>query len=298
MSKYRYTVIIPFYNANETIGRLLNTIPSRNDIQILVIDDNSDNTNLELFKTRSNLQYIVNDTGVKGAGSCRNIGLNHALGDFVLFCDADDYMLENAFNIFDEYYNSDFDIIYFKPTSICSSIDHVSVRHVAYEILVDDLVNMGNEDCRYKFYVPWSKLIRRSLIDENDIRFDQVIASNDVNFSLKVGFYAKRVSGDKRSIYCVVESNNSLTKKTSEEVIDSRYYAMCRYNEFLVNNNLKDKLNPMTFHLKNSLKFGIYKLLMRFFETKYYGYPTFHNLSSIKMLFRKYALIREIKNKG
>ena len=39
--QYRYTIIIPHYNIIDLLGRALSSIPDREDIQIIVVDDNS-----------------------------------------------------------------------------------------------------------------------------------------------------------------------------------------------------------------------------------------------------------------
>jgi hypothetical protein len=44
---------------------------------------------------------------------------------------------------------------------------------------------------RLLFSVPWAKLIKKDLIDRHNISFEEILASNDINFSVKTGYYAQ-----------------------------------------------------------------------------------------------------------
>ncbi|WP_072054756.1 glycosyltransferase family A protein [Aliivibrio fischeri] len=281
-----YSVIIPHYNSVDSLRVLLASIPRRKDIEVIVIDDSSDVTPEILF-TEFNFKYFTN-TGLKGAGSARNIGIDNSSGRYFLFADSDDYFLENSFDIFDMYVKNvpNLDVVYFSPTSIKDN-DKKSKRHNKYSLLVNDFIEKGDETLRYRFHVPWSKLICSKLVHLHNIRFDEVIASNDVNFSLKVGFYGSVIKADKRNVYCVVEKEGTLTKQTSEKVIDSRFDALCRYNEFVFHNNRMDLKYAMSTHIYSSLKFGLNKGLYRFFYCRYKNYPIFHDVKHVITAFKK-----------
>ncbi|WP_133150257.1 glycosyltransferase family 2 protein, partial [Vibrio breoganii] len=148
--------------------------------------------------------FLENSTRKKGAGSCRNIALEQAKGDWILFADSDDVFIEDAFNIIDSYLlmaeDTSLDIVYFSPKSKNQN-GASSLRHLRYSNLVNDYIESGNDAIRYQFYVPWSKLIRAHLIKSNNIKFDEVIASNDVMFSALVGHFAKKIECTTDSIY-------------------------------------------------------------------------------------------------
>jgi hypothetical protein len=106
-------------------------------------------------------------------------------------------------------------------------------RHRYYKELLDRYSETSDKTLLYKYFVPWSKLISRQLVEEKSISFDEVVASNDMNFSLKVAFYAKKHAVNPATIYCVTENDSSLTKQVSLAVLESRLYAAVRYNKFL-----------------------------------------------------------------
>jgi len=238
----KLTIIIPHYNSPVLLERLLKTIPQTKEIQVIVIDDNSDEIYkekyLEIKKEHNiNIEYLCNYSNKKGAGSCRNIGLERVLGEWVLCADADDYFTEDFFEVIQKYLQASEDVIFFKPTSVELDTGKLSNRHVRYEKLVEEYLRTPNEKTemflRYKYYPPWSKLIKASLIKENNIYFDEVIASNDVMFSTKIGYNLNNFIASDEIIYCVTRSKGSLTMVISSDVFDSRLNVFINYNIYL-----------------------------------------------------------------
>ena len=72
------------------------------DIQVIVVDDNSPDADTYLEKypelSRPYLEFIRTTKG-GGAGYARNIGLDHAKGEWLLFADADDFYVEDMYDI-------------------------------------------------------------------------------------------------------------------------------------------------------------------------------------------------------
>ncbi|MFI8622106.1 glycosyltransferase family 2 protein [Marinomonas sp. NPDC078689] len=282
--KIKLSVIIPYYNSKESLSRLLDSIPIFEAIEILVINDHSDDISDVIAKHGSAFLYEQVE-GKKWAGAARNLGLKHARGEYILFADADDYFLDGFFSLVSEYFESGKDVIYFSPTSIKVNGES-SKRHLRYEELVKNYVSAQDLAIKYRFHVPWSKLFRRRFLLENSIQFDEVIASNDVVFSLKSSVLAESVAADQRSIYCVVESDSSLTKIKSEEVLDSRFYASCRYNDFL--RSIGDKNEAaMSQFIYHAYKFSFYKSLSVFFFCKYKKYKVFYDFSHIMKVAKR-----------
>ena len=65
----KFSLIIPHHGDDRLLDRLLKSIPDRDDLETIVIRDDK----------------------AKGAGWARNKGLEHAVGEYVLFADSDDY---------------------------------------------------------------------------------------------------------------------------------------------------------------------------------------------------------------
>jgi glycosyltransferase involved in cell wall biosynthesis len=280
----KLSIIIPHFNTPDSLEILLDSIPNNDEIQIIVIDDNS---NLEVEKLQilvnspkyNNITFLTNDNHRKGAGTCRNIGINNAIGEWVLFADADDFFVENFYSYVNKYFNMDLDLVFFTPTSVEVDTGNLSDRHVQKEkILINYLANRNQKaeiDLRYRIHVPWSKLIRKEFIINNNIYFDNVIASNDVMFSTKLGFYMQKFQVSRQIIYCVTKSRGSLTTNTSVNIYDARLIVYINYINYLRSNLNVNELNM--------LKFNGRTMLIKAFKYRY----SFVKIFSVYLKLRK-----------
>lgn len=106
-----YSFIIPHRNVPHLLQRCIDSIPKRDDIQIIIVDDNSDPkiVNFECFPGLNEkcVEVYFTKEG-KGAGYARNIGLTYAKGKWFLFPDADDHYTTDLMNVLDKYVNSNY----------------------------------------------------------------------------------------------------------------------------------------------------------------------------------------------
>lgn len=284
----KLSIIIPHFNSKLELKKMLNSIPNENYIEIIVVDDNSSFDIFSLKPNFSNVNFFRLPKHLKGAGAARNLGLRESKGEYLLFADSDDYFLDGAFSLIKNYINKNYDIVFFNPTSYNIIEEKIGTRHLSYTFLIEDFIKTKKKELLYKSYVPWSKLIKAKLIKDYAIEFEEIIASNDVNFSLKTTYFAKEIFCTMEQIYCVTESNYSLTKQIKEEVLDSRFGAICRYNDFLKSKDLSNLQGAMSGHLWNTRHFGIYKFFYRFFYCKYKKYPIFYDFKHLIRVFRHF----------
>lgn len=101
----KFSVIIPAYNAEKTIGRTIGSLAMQSlpnsDFEVIVVNDASlDNTIEEasVWSPFLNLRILHNDTNQSKAIS-RNIGMKAAQGDWICWLDADDYYLPHYLEI-------------------------------------------------------------------------------------------------------------------------------------------------------------------------------------------------------
>lgn len=94
MSEINYSIIIPHKNIPNLLQRCLASIPRREDIQIIIVDDKSDvvEVDFECFPGVGEqcVEVYFTKEG-KGAGYARNVGLKYAKGKWLLFVDSDDF---------------------------------------------------------------------------------------------------------------------------------------------------------------------------------------------------------------
>jgi glycosyltransferase involved in cell wall biosynthesis len=258
------------------LEKLLATIPDKDEIQVIVIDDYSEKQHLveiDKLKDKYSFEFYEND-GVKSAGTCRNIGLEKAKGDWVLFADSDDYFTDGFYDIVSNYFDGQSDVVYFNSTSIYIDTGETADRHKMYDKLIFDYLETKSLKheliIRYTYSSICFRLIKRSFVEKNNIRFDEIIASNDVIFSAKVGYYMNSFEICPEVIYCITRNSKSLTSNRSVEIFNLRRKASIDRLIFLknkLNNNEFKLLSPkLTAELlyQSLVRYGFSKLI----ETK------------------------------
>lgn len=220
-----YSIIIPHHNIPRLLQRLLDSIPQRDDTEIIVVDDNSDPDIVDFNRFpgrgRSDVKVIFDKKGGFG-GYARNIGLSVAKGKWILFADSDDYFNYCLNDVLDEYKDSDADIIFFKANSVDTDSYVSTFRSTELNGLIDLYETNPSRtlmELRYKFGEPWCKFVKRSVIEKNNIRFEERSIHNDTAFSYLVGHYAKKALVDQRALYCVTVRKGSVSQVLSEHKI-------------------------------------------------------------------------------
>lgn len=245
------SIIIPHYNTPVLLEKLLNTIPQNKEIEVIVVDDRTDR-GIEKYKELvrsekySHITFLDNNTGKKGAGAARNIGLEKATGKWLLFADADDYFIDDFFEQVKKYFNTDHDVVFFKMTSCYLDTDEKAERHVLYDRLLNDYLHLkemkSEMALRYLFNSPCGKLLKGQFVIAEGIVFDEVIAANDVMFSARVGHHMKSFAIDESVIYTITRGSGTLTTNASEHIFDTRLEVFINYHHYL-----KEKLTEEQF---------------------------------------------------
>lgn len=215
-----YSIIIPHYNLPHLLKRCVDSIPERNDVEIIIVDDCSDITHkgilYQITDRRQNLKLIELDSN-NGGGYARNEGLKYANGKWIIFADSDDFFNYCIDQILDDYRDASADIIFFKANSLdCDTFENASRTALAPNKYIDAWLsdeNNADEKLRYLHGVPWGKLIRRELIESNHLQFDNTRIHNDTTFSYLSGHYAKGITADPRCLYCITDRPNSVSQQ-------------------------------------------------------------------------------------
>ena len=243
--KYYFTIIIPHKNIPDLLQRCLDSIPHREDLQIIVVDDNSPDadTYLERYSelSRPYLEFI-RTTKSGGAGYARNVGLEHARGRWLLFADADDFFVDNMYDIISKHVGSDADVIYFQKQAVYSDdINRKSPRSGYLDRIMDIYLKTGDElPVRTRHHVPWGKMIKKSLIENHRIRFEEIKYSNDILFSVHVGCFADKIEAIDTVLYVVTSREGSATSNycLKPDELRIRAGAAFRYDSFLFQHNM------------------------------------------------------------
>ena len=275
MAHIIFSLIIPHHNIPQLLKRCLCSIPKRDDLQVIVIDDKSDEIFIDDVKQLNTTFPFVEFCYLeenKGGGHARNIGLQKAKGKYVFFADADDFFTYCLNDILEEYRGCDADIVYFDAISQNTDTYKIAyrARHLNRMMHRYSLHEKKSEmELRYLFGEPWCKLVKRDIIEKHLISFDETIIHNDTKFSYLVGHYCKKIVIDQRAIYCVTVRSCSVSKIISLDRLLIRTKVFGEANVFYKTHNLhyfeEKALRPMMFFLlygKNKEYLRCKKILM------------------------------------
>lgn len=198
----KISVIVPVYNTQDYLKECIDSVlnQSLTDFELICIDDGSTDGSLEILKDYENdpKVHIISQEN-KGLGVARNVGLNIAQGDYVLFLDSDDYLksdvLEKLYNEADE---NNLDLILFKIINFNAKTrkqfnsEYFDMKFLR-DIVKDEIFSWVQvKDRIFDISVTaTSKLFKRDLI--SDISFPEGLIFEDNLFFIKVIFKAKRV---------------------------------------------------------------------------------------------------------
>ena len=92
-SKHSISVIIPCYNQSEYLPKAIESVLEQNYpfIEIIVIDDGSQDDTPKVAKSYPEIKYVYQEN--RGLAAARNTGINNATGNYLVFLDADDWLL-------------------------------------------------------------------------------------------------------------------------------------------------------------------------------------------------------------
>lgn len=259
----KYSIIIPHKNAFDFLTRLLATIPVSDDIQIIIVDDGSRDEQKQKLRDYDfgREVTVLFETSAKGAGRARNKALPHASGKWLLFADADDFFSEGMLDLISPFYDAAEDMIFFGTTSTFNNdIHRTAYRHQRYHKLVTDYAENPTTDhedaLKYYFNPPWAKLIRREMVEQHEIRFQEILASNDIFFSMNCGFRARKIAATAKVLYTITVTPNSISNSFSREHFDARFQAVLTANDFLRSIGKSKYQQSVLYYLGRSHVFG------------------------------------------
>ena len=98
-----FSLIIPCHNPKKTINRLFDSLTkqsiSNNELEIILVDDNSDNTDYQNYLQQHynfNINFVKTNTSIHCPGNTRKEGMKYINGQWLFFCDQDDMLEDNT----------------------------------------------------------------------------------------------------------------------------------------------------------------------------------------------------------
>lgn len=184
----KFSIILPIYNVEKYLSACIDSILNQtfNDFEVILVDDGSPDKCPEICD-----DYARKDARVKvihkpngGQADARNVGLEAARGDYICYIDSDDYLAnDGVLQLLADITVNNPDIVHYKFKEWFERDGHIADCRFDYNVptegrtLAEIYCDLVDKDAYYNS--AWSKIIRRSLLIDNNIRFERGIVGED-----------------------------------------------------------------------------------------------------------------------
>lgn len=283
MQMVKVSVIIPTFNAEKTIKETVKSVvdQSLQDIEIIIINDGStDNSIIELRKIvnkYSNVKLINKEN--HGVSYTRNLGIEIAKGEYLLFLDSDDTLSKDALKLM-----YSFAVKHSLDVVCCGYKEENATRVIKYRETGEEKIFVNKEELVEKWddlsiQFVHGKLIKGQIFKNNDLYFDPSMKlGEDLNFMLRLLTLNLKVGYLGKSLYYINNTNpQSLSKSFVSGLgkdLEKQYQS---WNNFILNREYLEIYN------RNHMAFGMYLLTM-YFSNLFRSNCNFNFIKKYKMI--------------
>lgn len=250
-----FSVIVPIYNGEKYIHKCVDSILSQTfkDFELILVDDGSTDSCGQIcdeYAQKDNRVVVIHSVN-QGVSLARNLGLSVARGEYVAFCDGDDYykdcLLEHTYTTA---INTGAEVVSYLLQRI-SDNDKIEDSEKPLEIF--DLTQENRFDFLYKV-VTWQtkgwqacrSIFKRRIINDKNIRFCDTCGNfaEDLGFTLEYLLYTSRIVFLNENLYCYYD-----IRQNSMMNVSKRVYKVNQVNElsFYLNPIMKTFLSDKQF---------------------------------------------------
>ena len=272
------SVIIPIYNTPKSLLEHClasvqeNICNMRDEVEVFLINDGSTKQYIEpvLKETEasdSRFHHIYKQNS--GVSDTRNLGIDMAQGEYIIFVDADDYLEPDAFSyMLESMKKHDTDLIVFgyctnKNSSVAEEriekwISGSSRLGVLYSFIADIMEAWYEKGVNLNS--PWAKIYKRDTIIKNQIRFSpKLVLHQDSFFNLWFASSIDRFYIDNRIVYHYVYYENSAIHKFSNRLFGVAINLMPMLEKFVASNypdnrDFYDAISRRAYHYVRLIK--------------------------------------------
>ena len=267
----RLSVIVPVYNVQLYLEKCLASLLEQTEAfdEIILINDGSTDESKKICETycREYDNFTLINQNNHGLAATRNLGIQKATGDYIIFVDSDDYIKKETNKILKHtlqlketevlYYNAEirYDISFKEKEDAFKHGNCLNENYMTgIEYLIDVFPRKYTVSACLAAY-------KREFLLQNDISFPEGIYFEDNFFSLQVLTKAKKIFGISDSLYVRRYRENSImtSKITQKKCQDLVTIQKLMWEYLLDNHNLLEKRK----FLKRFVASG---LLSTFFE--------------------------------
>jgi len=217
---YQFSIIIPMYNVASFIERAIISVYNQglreDEFELILIDDGSPDDSAEIAKkiTSNSSNVLLISQQNKGLGGARNTGINNAKGKYIIFLDADDWLLPGFLKkLLEE--NTSLDILEFGVDSVNSEL--MTAKTINFSSFEKPLNGVDYYIKSDTINSACNKLYSNAFIRKNNLFFIEHIYGEDFEFNTRALFLAERVNAFEAKGIAFYQNPNSITREKSKE---------------------------------------------------------------------------------
>ena len=242
----KVSVIIAAYNIEKYIQRCIKSVlnQSEREIEIIIVNDGSTDNTLNIINKVNELddRIIVINKKNQGLIEARKTGLKYANGEFILFLDGDDWLESNCIEeLYKTANDKKADVVLYN--AYMAYDDRKEIFNTFIENFIDDIKKNPVKNLLLLNISPtiWSKFIKKSFLEENNIEFPQNISyAEDLAAVLNIFINKPKIVCNEKRLYNYYQRNDSISNKISSKVLEIDY-AIQFIKEKLVESNIYDE---------------------------------------------------------
>ncbi|MCL2414391.1 MAG: glycosyltransferase [Bacteroidales bacterium] len=246
----RLSVIIPVYNAEETILRCIDSLLNQTlqDMEVIVVDDHGQDDSIKILQNhiaehpRKNMFRFAKTAVNSGPGPARNIGLQMAQGEYAAFLDSDDWVENEMYStLYETAIQHSADLCYCRailenPKKNKQRIlSNISVKSGRFS---DETKRHFLSNFRSYF---WIYIFRREIISKHDITFPEERAAEDIYFLTCNILHAENIACINKAMYHYTYDANSLSHSKNEKRYLDKLSAFRKLLDYAKTHNLYEK---------------------------------------------------------
>lgn len=256
----KISVIIPVYNVRNYISRCIDSLMGQtfDDVEYIIVDDATPddsiyiiNRLLEKYHDKKDYIKIVHHEVNKGLPAARNTGLLVAKGEYVFHCDSDDFIeADMLMDMYSVAKKENADIVWADWFLSFESKERY-MSQPFYDTAEEALKGLLSGVMKYNV---WNKLVKRSLYEDNDIKFPSGHGMGEDMTMIRLFACAKRVAYIPKAYYHYVKINSgAMTNMWTQKHIDDLKYNVTATEDY-IKQKFGDKMDEYIAYFKLSVK--------------------------------------------
>jgi len=238
----KVSIIVPVYNAEKFLRPCVDSLISQTlqDIEVILVNDGSTDGSGALcdnYAAADNRVRVIHSPN-KGVSNARNLGIEMARGEYIMFVDSDDWVDKNSCaEAWQMAHEGKIDILFWSCIKVFpeKSVKDMFLEQTAELITtarIADLrmrcIGLFDADLRHPtktdaYTSPWAKLFRRQMVIDSQIRFIErkKLGMEDVFFNIEMFQRAERVAYLPKHYYFYMQVNSvSLSRADTSSLLD------------------------------------------------------------------------------